>query len=213
VRWQYGTPPSGNANFAWVQHIVHHLSPTGAAGLVLANGSMSSQAVRRGRDPQEPDRGRPRGLHGRLPGQLFYSTQIPVCLWFLARDRRNGKFRDRRGQVLFIDARKLGPHGGPHPPRADRRGHRPHRQHLPRLARRAGGRRVRRRARLLQERPLDEVRKHGHVLTPGRYVGAEAQQDDGEPFEEKMKRLTATLREQQAEAAKLDAAIAANLRK
>jgi type I restriction enzyme M protein len=168
-----------------------------------------------------------------LPGQLFYSTQIPVCLWFLARSKRNGpkgqNWRDRRGETLFIDARKLGT-------MADR----VHRELLDAdIAKIAGTYHAWRRAGAqVPRRPgmaesgrgdkdageyadvpgfckratLEDIRKHGHVLTPGRYVGAEAAEDDGEPFEEKMKRLTATLREQQAEAAKLDAAIAANLK-
>jgi len=147
-----------------------------------------------------------------LPGQLFYSTQIPACLWFLARDRKNGKFRDRRGHVLFIDARKLGP-------LVDRT----HRELSGgEIARIAGTYHAWRGEKdageyadvpgFCKSAPLEEVRKHVYVLTPGRYVGAEAQEDDGEPFEEKMQRLTATLREQQAEAAKLDVAIAANLK-
>jgi type I restriction enzyme M protein len=147
-----------------------------------------------------------------LPGQLFYSTQIPVCLWFLARDRKNGKFRDRRRQVLFIDARKLG-----------RMADRTHKEliddDIARIATTYHAWRGEKDAGeyadiagFCKSAPMDEVRKHGHVLTPGRYVGAEAIEDDSEPFEEKMRRLTATLREQQAEAAKLDAAIAANLK-
>jgi type I restriction enzyme M protein len=118
VRWKYGIPPAGNANFAWLQHILHHLSPIGTAGVVLANGSMSSTQNSEG----EIRRALIEGVGAApgvvdcivaLPGQLFYSTQIPVCLWFLARDKSNGiarndKLRDRRGQVLFIDARKLG---------------------------------------------------------------------------------------------------------
>jgi type I restriction enzyme M protein len=218
-RWQYGVPPAGNANFAWVQHIVHHLAPAGVAGFVLANGSMSSNQSGEGEIRRNLIEDDLVDCMVALPGQLFYSTQIPACLWFLARDRRNGtrgggesRFRDRRGQVLFIDARKLGP-------LVDRT----HREltdddiarvvntyHAWRGEKEAGeyadvpG--------FCTSAPLDEVRKHGHVLTPGRYVGAEAQEDDGEPFEEKMKRLTATLRKQQAEAAKLDAAIDANLK-
>uniref|UniRef100_UPI00131C3A7E N-6 DNA methylase n=1 Tax=Rectinema subterraneum TaxID=2653714 RepID=UPI00131C3A7E len=147
-----------------------------------------------------------------LPGQLFYSTQIPACLWFLARDRKDGRFRDRRGEILFIDARKLG-----------RMVDRTHREltdedikkiadtyHAWRGEKECGhyvdvpG--------FCKSAPLDEVRKHGYVLTPGRYVGAEAQEDDDEPFEEKMQRLVAQWREQKAEAAKLDAAIATNLK-
>ena len=107
-RWQYGVPPAGNANFAWVQHIVHHLAPAGVAGFVLANGSMSSNQSGEGEIRKSLIEADLVDCMVALPGQLFYSTQIPACLWFLARDRKNGKFRDRRGQVLFIDARKLG---------------------------------------------------------------------------------------------------------
>jgi type I restriction enzyme M protein len=161
-----------------------------------------------------------------LPGQLFYSTQIPACLWFLARDRRGSplpprgggvggegaRFRDRRGQVLFIDASKLGP-------LVDRTHRELTDEDIARIAGTYHAWRGEKEAReyadvpgFCRSAPLDEVRKHGHVLTPGRYVGAEAQEDDGEPFAEKMRRLTATLRAQQAEAATLDATIAANLR-
>ena len=147
-----------------------------------------------------------------LPGQLFYSTQIPACLWFLARDRCGGKFRDRRGEVLFIDARKLG-----------RMVDRTHREltdeDIARIADTYHAWRGEEDAGDYADTPgfcksvaLEEVRKHSHVLTPGRYVGAEAQEDDGEPFEDKMKRLVAQLREQQAEAKKLDDAIASNLK-
>ena len=107
-RWQYGAPPAGNANFAWVQHIVHHLAPAGVAGFVLANGSMSSNQSGEGEIRKQLIEADLVDCMVALPGQLFYSTQIPACLWFLARDRKNGKFRDRRGEVLFIDARKLG---------------------------------------------------------------------------------------------------------
>jgi hypothetical protein len=108
---------AGNANFAWLQHIIHHLAPRGTAGVVLANGSMSSHPVGRRRDPQGADRGRRVDCMVALPGQLFYSTQIPACLWFLARDKSANGHRDRRGEILFIDARKLGHHGRPHPAR------------------------------------------------------------------------------------------------
>ncbi len=211
-RWQYGAPPAGNANFAWVQHIVHHLSPAGVAGFVLANGSMSSNQSGEGEIRKALIEAGLVDCMVALPGQLFYSTQIPACLWFLARDRKNGKFRDRRGALLFVDARKMG-----------RMVDRTHREltdediariantyHAWRGENEAGG--YADVPGFCKSAPLDEVRKHGHVLTPGRYVGAEAVEDDGEPFGEKMKRLTATLREQQAEAAKLDAAIAANLK-
>ena len=186
-RWEYGVPPAGNANFAWVQHFIHHLAPTGLAGFVLANGSMSSNQSGEGEIRKSIVEADLVDCMVALPGQLFYSTQIPVCLWFLARDKKNGRFRDRRGETLFIDARKLGTHGRPRPPRADRRRHRQDRRHLPRLARR----RKRRSGDYADvpasaRAPRSRDRKHGHVLTPGRYVGARGLEDDGEPFEEKM---------------------------
>jgi len=211
-RWKYGTPPKGNANFAWVQHMVHHLAPSGVAGFVLANGSMSSNQSGEGEIRKNLIEADLVDCMVALPGQLFYSTQIPACLWFLARDRKDGKFRDRRGEILFIDARKLG-----------RMVDRTHREltdeDIQRIADTYHAWRGEKEAGEYADVPgfcksatLEEVRKHDHVLTPGRYVGAEAQEDDGEPFDEKMKRLVAQLRAQQAEAAKLDAAIAANLR-
>jgi type I restriction enzyme M protein len=105
---RYVQQPAGNANFASVQHIVHHLAPAGVAGFVLANGSMSSNQTGEGEIRKNLIEADLVDCMVALPGQLFYSTQIPACLWFLARDRKNGKFRDRRSQVLFIDARKLG---------------------------------------------------------------------------------------------------------
>jgi len=107
-RWKYGVPPVGNANYGWLQHILHHLAPTGTAGVVLANGSMSSAQSGEGDIRRAMVEGDVVDCMIALPGQLFYSTQIPACLWFLARDKKNNKFRDRRGEVLFIDARKLG---------------------------------------------------------------------------------------------------------
>jgi type I restriction enzyme M protein len=211
-RWVYGVPPAGNANFAWVQHFIHHLAPIGLAGFVLANGSMSSNQSGEGEIRKAIVEADLVDCMVALPGQLFYSTQIPVCLWFLVRSKKNGRFRDRRGETLFIDARKLGL-------MVDR----VHREltdadiariadtyHAWRGDKDAG--KYMDVAGFCKSAALDDIRKHGHVLTPGRYVGAEAQKDDGEPFEEKMKRLTAMLRDQQAEAAKLDAAIAANLK-
>ena len=211
-RWQFGAPPKGNANFAWVQHIVHHLAPTGAAGFVLANGSMSSNQSREGDIRKSLIEADLVDCMVALPGQLFYSTQIPACLWFLSRNRLNGKYRDRRGEILFIDARKLGF-------MVDRT----HRDFAPediaRIARAYHAWRGEEDAGDYEDVPgfcksasLEEVRKHGYVLTPGRYVGAEVQEDDGEPFAEKMQRLTAQWQEQQAEAVRLDEAIDANLK-
>ena len=207
-RWQYGVPPVRNANFAWVQHRVHHLAPTGT---VLANGSMSSNQSGEGRIRKNLIEADLVDCMVALPGQLFYSTPIPACLWFLARDRKGGKLRDRRGQVLFIDARKLG-----------RMVDRTHREltseEIARIADTYHAWRGEQGAGEYEDVPgfcksatLEEVRKHGHVLTPGRHVGVEPQPDDGEPFGKKMARLTAQWQEQQAEVAKLDAAIEANL--
>jgi type I restriction enzyme M protein len=211
-RWQYGVPPTGNANFAWVQHFIYHLAPTGLAGFVLANGSMSSNQSGEGEIRKNIIEADLVDCMVALPGQLFYSTQIPVCLWFLARDKRNGRFRDRRGETLFIDARKLGT-------MIDRTHRELTEADIQQIAGTYHAWRGDKDAGEYQDIPgfcksatLDDIRKHGHVLTPGRYVGAEVQQDDGEPFAEKMQRLVATLREQQAEAAKLDAMIAANLK-
>ena len=211
-RWKYGVPPKGNANFAWVQHMVHHLAPGGMAGFVLANGSMSSAQSGEGAIREKLIEAGLVDCMVALPGQLFYSTQIPACLWFLARDRDNGRFRNRENEILFIDARTLG-----------RMIDRTHREltnaDIGRIAdtyhawRTAGnennyadvpG--------FCRSAPLDEVRKHVHVLTPGRYVGAPPREDDGEPFEDKMKRLVSQLRDQQTEGAKLDAAISENLK-
>ena len=208
TRWRYGVPPKGNANFAWVQHIVHHLAPAGVAGFVLANGSMSSSQSGEGlirRGLLEADLV---DCLVALPGQLFYSTQIPACLWFLARGRPRSP---RRGHVLFIDARKLG-----------RMVDRTHRaltdEDVGRIADtyhawRGGTPAYADVPGFCKSAALADVRAHGHVLTPGRYVGAAAPPDDGEPFEDKMRRLVAQLRTQQAEAKTLDAAIAENLRR
>jgi type I restriction enzyme M protein len=211
-RWRHGVPPAGNANFAWVQHIVHHLAPAGVAGFVLANGSMASSQSGEGEIRKSLVEADLVDCMVALPGQLFYSTQIPACLWFLARDRRDGEFRDRRGHVLFLDARKLG-----------RMVDRTHREltdeEIARIARTYHAWRGEKDAGEHADVPgfcksatLEEIRAHGHVLTPGRYVGAEAQADDGEPFEIKMKRLVATLEEQCAEGARLDEEIRRNLR-
>lgn len=217
VRWAYGTPPAGNANYAWLQHILHHLSPHGFAGVVLANGSMSSQQSGEGDIRQAMIEAGVIDCMVALPGQLFYSTQIPACLWILAKDRSNGlvknsKLRDRRGEILFIDARNMGA-------LVDRTRRELHDEDVAKIAATYHAWRGEADAGPYVDIPgfckaasLDDVRKHGHVLTPGRYVGAAAQEEDGEPFEQKMQRLAAQWREQQAQAAKLDAAIEHNLK-
>ncbi|HLX65161.1 MAG TPA: class I SAM-dependent DNA methyltransferase [Planctomycetota bacterium] len=222
VRWQFGVPPKGNANFAWVQHFIHHLAPQGMAGFVLANGSMSSNQSGEGEIRKAIVETDLVDCMVAMPGQLFYSTQIPVCLWFLAKNKQGAPSpsgrgqgegrRDRRKQTLFIDARKLGT-------LIDR----VHREltdadlqkivstyHAWRGEKGAG--KYADVAGYCKSATTAEIAAHGHVLTPGRYVGAEEIEDDGEPFEEKMKRLAAEYRAQCAEGAKLELAIAANLK-
>ena len=212
VRWLYGVPPKGNANFAWVQHFIHHLAPNGMAGFVLANGSMSSNQSGEGEIRKALIEADLVDCMVALPGQLFYSTQIPVCLWFLVKNKKDGKRRDRRGQTLFIDARGLGT-------LVDRvhreltdidlqkivstyhawRGEKGSGSYVD-----TGG--------FCKSVATSEIASQGHVLTPGRYVGAEDIEDDGDPFEEKMLRLLAELHTQFAESGKLEQAIRTNLR-
>ena len=217
VRWKFGIPPVGNANYAWLQHIYHHLAPNGTAGVVLANGSMSSNQSGEGEIRQAMLEADAVDCMVALPGQLFYSTQIPACLWFLTRQKnpsngKNGGWRDRRGQVLFIDARKMGE-------LVDRTRRELTDDEVRQIANTYHAWRGEKEAGeyadvagFCKSASLEEILKHGHVLTPGRYVGAAEQEDDGEPFAEKMARLSALWREQRAEAAKLDVAIEANLR-
>lgn len=207
VRWRYGIPPAGNANFAWLQHIVHHLSPKGTAGVVLANGSMSSTQSGEGDIRKAMLEADVVDCMIALPGQLFYSTQIPACLWFLARNKGNGKFRDRRGEVLFIDARNLG--------------------HLVDRTRRefcdedvekiTGTYHTWRGASedveyedvpgFCKSATLEDIQEHGYVLTPGRYVGAALEEDDVTPFPERFAVLREKLEGHFEEAEKLTALI------
>ncbi len=241
VRWQFGVPPKGNANFAWVQHFIHHLAPQGMAGFVLANGSMSSNQSGEGDIRRALIEADLVDCMVALPGQLFYSTQIPVCLWFLTKSKAArtlpkrsdegwpDKLRSRKGETLFIDARKMG-------------------TLIDRVHRELTEADIQKIVRTYQSWQLNipmgevqhgdlvalvdpdpewiyrdiagfcksattaEITSHGHVLTPGRYVGAEEVEDDGEPFEEKMPRLVAELNAQFAESTKLEKAIKANLR-
>jgi len=232
ARWKFGVPSAGNANYAWVQHFIHHLAPAGVAGFVLANGSMSSNQSGEGEIRKAIVEADLVDCMVALPGQLFYSTQIPVCLWFIARDKSGrppsprpspsgrgrsgaegeGGFADRRGKTLFIDARKMGRMidrvqrdltsediakiaGTYHALRGDK-----------------GAGKYEDIAGFCKTAKVEEIRSHGFVLTPGRYVGAEEAEDDGEPFAQKMKRLIATLEEQFAESAKLEKAIRGNLK-
>jgi type I restriction enzyme M protein len=211
-RWVYGVPPVGNANFAWVQHFIYHLAPTGLAGFVLANGSMSSNQSGEGEIRKAIIEADLVDCMVALPGQLFYATQIPVCLWFLARNKRNGRFRDRRSDTLFIDARKMGT-------LVDRIHRELSDDDVAKIAGTYHAWRGDKNARAYADVPafckaakLDDIRKHGYILTPGRYVGSEEVEGDGEPFEQKMKRLAVALRDQTTKSSNLDAAIAANLK-
>lgn len=213
VRWKYGTPPKGNANFAWMQHMIHHLAPTGSMALLLANGSMSSNTNNEGEIRKRLVEEDLVECMVALPGQLFTNTQIPACIWFLTKDKANGmvrneKKRDRREEFLFIDARNLGF-------MRDRVLRDFSKDDIARIAdtfhawqRGEGYEDV---AGFCKSASLDEIRKHDFVLTPGRYVGAQEQEDDGEPFAEKMARLTDQLREQFAESDRLEAEIKRNL--
>lgn len=213
-RWRFGPPPVGNANFAWVQHIIAHLAHNGHAGYVLANGSMSSNQSGEGAIREAMVEADLVDCMVALPGQLFYSTQIPACLWFLARSKAGGgKYRDRRRQTLFVDARKLGA-------LVDRTHRELSDEEIARIARTYHAWRGEADAGDYADIPgfcksatTEEIKGHGYALTPGRYVGAEEVEADGEPFEEKMARLTATLEQQFAESARLEAAIRANLRR
>ena len=217
-RWRFGAPPVGNANFAWIQHIHAHLSASGVGGVVMANGSMSSMSGGEGDIRQALVKGDAVDAMVALPGQLFYGTQIPACLWILARDKSNGvaknaKLRDRRGEVLFIDARKMG---------ALVPGSRKQKElsegEVRQIARAYHAWRGEPDAGAYADVPgfckaasLEEITRHNFVLTPGRYVGAGAVEDDGEVFEEKFDRLLSILRAQFAEGRRLEAEIEARL--
>ena len=215
-RWKYGKPPVNNANFAWVQHFIHHLSPTGMAGFVLANGSMSSNTSNEGEIRKAIIEADLVDCMVALPGQLFYSTQIPVCLWFLTRSKNDGKTRNRVGETLFIDARKLGT-------LVDR----VHRDMTVEDIHKITGayhswKQISPQGRANQLKYQDipgfcksvmteEILANGFVLTPGRYVGAQEEEEDAEPFEEKIERLSRTLEEQFIANSKLEQLIHENL--
>jgi type I restriction enzyme M protein len=211
VRWKYGIPPKGNANFAWVQHIIHHLAPTGMAGFVLANGSMVSNTSGEGEIRRSLIEADLVDCMVSMPGQLFYSTQIPVCIWFLTRNKNDGKRRDRRKETLFIDVRKMGT-------MVDR----VHREltegdlqlisstyHAWRGEK--GSKPYSDVAGFCKSATTAEIASHKFALTPGRYVGAQEIENDMESFEEKMPRLVAELTSQFSTSTKLEKVIKLNL--
>jgi type I restriction enzyme M protein len=210
-RWRFGVPPRSNANYAWIQHFIHHLAPNGYAGFVMANGSMSTQQGGEGEIRRKILEADLVDCMVALPGKLFYTTHIPVCLWFIARAKNNGRFRDRRGETLFIDARKLGD-------LVDRT----HRELIEEdIATIAGTYHAWRGSPgagdyedvpgFCKSETIKVIRKHNYVLTPGRYVGVPDPEEDDERFEEKMERLNKSLLTQFAESNRLEAEIRRNL--
>ncbi|TOF24568.1 restriction endonuclease subunit M [Vibrio parahaemolyticus] len=218
-RWVYGTPPSGNANFAWMQHMLYHLAPDGSQALLLANGSMSSTTNNEGTIRAALVENDLVECMVALPGQLFTNTQIPACIWFLTKnkkartDKSGRKLRDRKGEVLFIDARNLGYMKD----RVLRDFTRDDIQkvadlyHAWKTGAEVNGIAYQDQAGFCKSATLEEITKHDFVLTPGRYVGATEELDDGIPFGEKMAALTAKLSEQFTESAKLEVQIKKNL--
>jgi type I restriction enzyme M protein len=209
ARWRFGAPPVGNANFAWVQHFIHHLAPSGIAGFVLANGSMSSNTAGEGEIRKNIVEADIVDCMVALPSQLFYNTMIPACLWFAARNKKNHKFKDRKGKVLFIDARKMGV-------MVDRRHRELTEDDIQKIAStyhawRGEGGKYEDVKGFCKSATIEEIQKHGHILTPGRYVGAEDVEEDDEVFEEKMKKLTAELAEQFEKSEELEKEIRKNL--
>ena len=201
-RWAYGTPPKGNANFAWLQHMIYHLSPNGKMALLLANGSMSSQTNNEGEIRKAIINADLVECMVALPGQLFTNTQIPACIWFLNRNKK------RKGEVLFIDARQIGY-------MKDRVLRDFTADDIAKIAdtlhtwQQSDG--YEDQAAFCKSATLEDIADNDFVLTPGRYVGTAEQEDDGIPFAEKMQNLTALLTEQFAKSAELEAEIKKNL--
>lgn len=206
IRWKYGVPPKGNANYGWIQHMIHHLSPKGTAGFVLANGSMSSQSSGEGEIRKKLLEADMVDAIVTLPSQLFFNTGIPACLWFVSRDRAN-----RTGKTLFIDGRSLGK-------MINRRNRELTEEDIAKVAKayhdfKAQNGEYEDVAGFAKVATLDEIKEHDCVLTPGRYVGSEEVEDDDEAFAEKMERLTAELNEQFVKSHELEQKIKENLAK
>jgi len=210
ARWQYGVPPVGNANFAWLQHFIYHLAPTGQAGVVLAKGALTSKTGGEGEIRKALIENGLIDCIVNLPAKLFLNTQIPAALWFLSRNRNNGKFRDRHDEILFIDARNLGH-------LINRRTRELSREDIQKIAstyhnwRNPDGN--------YEDVPgfcasvsIEKVRALDYVLTPGRYVGLPNNDDDFD-FNERFTALKAELEEQLREEARLNEIILENLSK
>lgn len=209
IRWKYGVPPTSNANYAWIQHFIHHLSPTGIAGFVMANGSLSSNTSGEGDIRKSLIENGLVDCIVALPDKLFYTTGIPACLWFVSRDRYNNKFRDRHNEILFIDTRKLGT-------MVTRKLRELTEEEILRVSdtyhqwRSKKGKYEDVKG-FCKAASLEEIERNNFVLTPGRYVGFEVEEEDDEVFEEKMARLTKELSEQLAESKVLEGRIRKNL--
>lgn len=209
-RWKYGVPPVGNANYAWLQHFISKLSNSGTAGIVLANGSMNSNTGTEGEIRKNMIEAGLVDCMVSLPAQLFYNTAIPACLWFLAKNRTNGKFRNRSNEILFIDARNLGA-------MVNRRNREFTDEDVKQIAdtyhswRNINGN-YSDIAGFCKSATIEEVKKNSYVLMPGRYVGTEDTETDGTPFDEKMQTLTAKLAEQFALNSELEKIIRENLK-
>jgi len=210
VRWKYGTPPEGNANYAWLQHMVYHMAPNGVAGIVLANGSLSSNTSNEGEIRKNLINADLVDCIVSLPGSLFYSTSIPVCLWILNRNKKqHGKCRNRENEILFIDGRNLGT-------MVDRRHRELSDEDIKKIAEayhnwRTEDSKYEDVQGFCKAAEIEDIREHDYVLTPGRYVGIEEVEDDGVPFEEKMEKLTSELGELFAESRHLENEIRKNL--
>ncbi|HFU4477219.1 TPA: type I restriction-modification system subunit M [Streptococcus suis] len=210
VRWKFGIPPAGNANYAWLQHMVYHLAPNGSAGIVLANGSLSTNTSNEGEIRKNLLEEDIVDAIVALPDKLFYSTGIPVSLWILNRNKKdNPKFRSREHEVLFIDARQLGE-------MIDRRHRELTEEDISKISetyhewRNIDGEYEDIKG-FCKSASIEDIREHEYVLTPGRYVGIEDIEDDGIPFDEKMESMTAELAELFAESRKLEDEIRKNL--
>jgi type I restriction enzyme M protein len=210
-RWKYGVPPSGNANYAWLQHFISKLAPGGTAGIVLANGSMSSDTNSEGEIRKNLIENDLVDCMVSLPTQLFYNTQIPACLWFLSRNKTNGKYRNHSGHFLFIDAREIGT-------MINRRQKELSDEDIAKIGELYHNWRSKEWESKYKDVPglcqsvsLEEVSKNNYILTPGRYVQFKEEEDDGVGFEEKMKKLTLKLTEQINKSKELDVQVLSNL--
>lgn len=212
-KWKYGIPPSGNANYAWLQHFINKLAPYGTAGIVLSNGSMSSDIATEGDIRKQLIENDLVDCMVSLPAQLFYNTQIPACLWFLARNKTNGKFRNRSNEILFIDTREMGT-------MVSRKQKELTDKDIEKIAGTYHSWRGKKWKEEYKDIPgfckaenIQEIRKNNHILTPGRYIDFKEVEDDGEVFDDKMKKFTADLKEQMQKSSLLDEAIKTNLKK